>query len=220
MELTDNLDRDTLKKLHLAAKEYGEKSIDCKTVKRLWKKKKDSVIIKRVNTPEKIPVTYIFLKNNNGKKFWFSFVCLKGREGTSFVCEMKEMDCIIVFKSHVFKRYRERHGWEGDLEDCENHILLHSFLLWYDVDKYTGEVNAYFDNGMFIGKYDKEEKIMRLNTYIDESIMYKNQKIRAKWQALQLDDARKYAYSLFESDFVEIINKIDNLELIGKSFEK
>lgn len=210
MELTDKIDYATCEKVYALAMDYGEKSANASAIKKL-KKKKNCITIKRVNTPEKVPVMYIYLFNNKSKLTWFSFVELKGDEGTSFLCGMAQNRGYVIIKSHLISRFMERHGWSGDRESCEEYILMRSFLLWYDVDKVTNEINAYFDGGMFLGHLEGRIKI--LSTYIDESIMYKNQKIKAKWQELKLRDSKRVADLKYNPTTKFIIDCFDEIDM-------
>lgn len=212
MEIDENTSKEECSRLYKLACEYGERSMNSKDIRKAWKKG-DYVIIKRVNTPEKIPVVYIYLKNEKVPSHmytWFSFVCLKGKEGTTFVCSLKETCKLIVIKSHLVSRYMERHGWDGDRESCEDHILLHSVLLWYDIDKSTGEVCSYFDDGLFLGSFG--DGTLTLRTYVDKSSLYQNQKVRAKWQELKLKDARRMLENLYDPVFAGIVRKLDNIK--------
>lgn len=109
----------------------------------------------------------------------------------------------------MFSRYIKRHGWDGDRESCENYILIHTFLLWYDIDKYTNEVNCYFDDGMLLGHVS--DGVINLNTYIDDSIMHRNQKIKEKWLKLRLNEAKITEAQRGDAVLGQIVKKIDSL---------
>lgn len=210
MELTDKIDYSTCEKIYSSVQSYGEKSANCSTVRRLRKKDR-YIVVKRVNTPEKIPALYIYIFKKKGGFTWFSFVELKGSEGSSFLCNMAQSRDYVIIKSHLISRFMERHGWSGDRQSCEEYILMKSFLLWYDTDKVTGEINAYFDGGMFLGHQECNIKI--LSTYIDESIMHKNQKIKAKWQELKLRDSKRVADLKYNPSTKFIIDCFDEIKM-------
>lgn len=210
MELTDKIDYATCKKIYTWAREYGERSVRDSTIKKLRKQNK-GVLIKRVNTPEKIPVLYIYLFKKKHDFTWFTFVELKGEEGSSFLCGMANSWKYVIIKSHLISRFIERHGWNGDRQSCEEYILMKTYLLWYDVDKYTKEINAYFEKGMLLGTLENDIYVMR--TYIDESVMHTNQKIKAKWQELKILDAKKIAELKFNRETKEILDCFDEIEM-------
>ena len=210
MEFTDKIDRETCKKLFDSVESYGERSANSSTIKKLRKRNK-YVVVKRVNTPEKIPALYIYIFNKKGGFTWLSFVELKGDEGSSFLCTMAQSQNYIIIKSHLISRFMERHGWDGDRQSCEEFILMRSFLLWYNTDPYTNEINAYFDGGMFLGHQEDGIKIMR--TYIDESIMYQNQKIKAKWQELKIREAKRIADLKYNPATKHIIDCFDEINM-------
>lgn len=216
MKITENETLETYKSLYESARKYGEKSINCDTIKKLWKKK-DYIIVKRVNTPEKIPAVYIFIKNEHtGKsepnKVWFTFFELEGRYGKSYVGMMNNK--LFMLKSHVFDRFIERHGWAGGREECEDYFLLKMVLLYCDTDEYTREVNMAFDDGMLLGHYIDDMFIIR--TYINISDMYNNQKIKTKYQQIKLKEAKLCAEYIFNPVFAAVLDKLENLKQVGE----
>lgn len=222
MELTENLDLKTYRKVFETARDYGGKSVQCDFIKKLWKKQ-DCVIVKRVNTPEKIPAIYVYVKTPSEKKknsfkySWFTFVELKGEEGSSFLCSTGKFDRPVIVKSHVISRYIERHGWSKSRESCENYFLMKSVLLQQDIDKYTNEINMAFDNGMLLG-YLREDGMQVINTYISMDIMHSNQKIKARYQELKLKEAKRNADLWYNPLFKCIIDKLDSLDYENERF--
>lgn len=216
MKITENETLETYKSLYESARKYGEKSINCDTIKKLWKKK-DYIIVKRVNTPEKIPAVYIFVKNENAdglepQKVWFTFFEIEGRYGKSYVGMMNNK--LFMLKSHVFDRFIERHGWVGSREECEDYFLLKMVLLYCDTDEYTREVNMAFDDGMLLGHYIDDMFIIR--TYINISDMYNNQKIKTKYQQIKLKEAKLCAEYIFNPVFAAVLDKLENLKQVGE----
>ena len=221
MKLTENISRDECAALFESARPYGEQSLRGTKMTKVWRKKK-CVIMNRVNTPEKIPALYIYFKNdlskdkNNPGFNWLTFLVVEGAEGKSYLGRMRKdfhHHEYLMIKSHVFSRYAERHGWAGSREDLEEYILVNALLLWYDIDKYTGEVNAYFDDGMFLGYL--KDGICYINTYVNEKTLYRNQKIKAKWQQLKLDDAKRNADYLFDPQLKNMLEQIKCLQYEG-----
>ena len=212
MEISENLDLQSYKKIIDAAHDYGERTMFCDTMKKIWKKGVQ-VVIKRINTPEKYPAAYIFVKEKQGKNkegwyHYFSYVFLKGKEGNSIMTSDSD-GTIKIFKSHAISRFMSRTGWTGGREDCENYIMLKSILACFDIDPYTNEINEYFSGGMFLGCV--KDNIQYINTFIDEDIMYKNQKIKEKWLKLRLDDARKKKIRQNDGVFSPILKNIEDL---------
>lgn len=206
-------DLQSYEKIIKAAHNYGEKTMFCDTMKKLWKRGVQ-VVIKRVNTPEKYPTAYVFVKGDKGPNkrdgwfHYFTFVMLKGKEGSSILTSDRE-GTIKIFKSHAISRFISRHGWNGDRESCENYIMLHTLVACLDIDPYTNEINEYFADGMFLGCV--KDGIQYINTYIDDSIMHRNQKIKEKWLKLRLNEAKITEAQRGDAVLGQIVKKIDSL---------
>lgn len=159
--------------------DYGEAASNAREVQRAFKKGA-KVVFRRVNTPEKLHALYIIVKYKR-QVMYMPFLIVEGSEGRSFVAREnngKESDYLTVLHSHAVKRYIERHGFDGDLVDAENHILDGLWVSARNIDKYTKDMTVYFDDGMFLGS--EKGGICHLNTYIANRQMYPNQRLQSR----------------------------------------
>lgn len=159
--------------------DYGEAACEASQVQRAFKKGA-KVVYRRVNTPEKLQALYIIVQNKR-QVYYMPFLIVEGSEGRSFVAREnngQRKDYITILHSHAINRYIERHGWDGDIVDAENHILNGMWVSSRNVDKYTKELSIYFEEGMFLGA--EKDGICHLNTYIANRQMYPNQRLQSR----------------------------------------
>lgn len=175
MEFTENTDFETLNKAYLSAAEYGHRSMSSSKITRMFKKGA-RYVFHRVNTPDGIPVIYIFYA---GKASYNIILVLRGREGESYAKFMaNENDgksAIEIIYSHAINRYIERHGFNGSKEECLKHIMLGTEVQCMCNDKITDERKIYFDGGCFLGC--QNGNIIRMRTFIMNRQMYPGQRM-------------------------------------------
>ena len=215
INLTEHEDCDTYKEMLAKAREYGERAYFPKEVRHQFKAGK-KVVFRRVRTPEKIDVMYLYVRTDDRKSVsdmslaWFSFLVVSGKEGKSFVCSLNHLDDICVIKSHAISRYIERHGFDGTREECENHIMKSLVFTYHEVEKITNELTMYLDDGLLLGSMVND--IRYFNTYIHKNQMFKNQQINTLYQKLIHRDAVKEIHDNQEDYFaqvIEVLNKND-----------
>lgn len=209
---TEKTDRNKIVSLLINAREYGLATMRASPTKKMWKSGAE-VILKRVNTPEKIPAVYVFIRTDGkyGTKktrvTWFTFVEIQGSEGISFAGSLDGYEDVTIIRSHAVSRYMERHGWDGSRTECENHLLKKFIFTYRDIDKSTNEVSIYMDDGMMLGVLKND--IIYINTYIANSQMYSNQRTRSRFQEVKLNDAKINMAEIYSPHEKELINKLD-----------
>ena len=209
MEISENLTAEEYRQLYEKVRAYGAYSLRDKKMQKLLKQKKRVVVFKRINTPEKIPAVYMYIIDGKYSN-WYSFVALKGIDGDSFLGRLGDREHFSIIKSHLVSRYIERHGWQGSRESCENYILAQTILMWCDHDRSTDEIASYFDDGLMLGHL--VDGMMVFKTYVHKSNLSNNQKIKAKWQELKLNDIRRNANDYFPPIFTNNLDAIDNIK--------
>ncbi len=144
-------------------------------------RKKGIAIVRRVNTPSKHRALYIFRSNKIGVKDMGALI-VDGSEGTSLAFKVDAMTKdstkhgeLLVLRSHAINRYIERHGFEGTFEQCQEYIFMNLAVNPQTVDEYTGEVFAYFNQGIFIGKY--EDNRCTFYTWVKNTQLYSRQRL-------------------------------------------
>lgn len=98
-------------------------------------------------------------------------------ERTTFVHMAGDGKTIMLLYAHAIEQYIERHGWDGTLEECRNHINMGLMLTCGEYDKITGECEAYFDGGLFLG--EKKGDIFRYKTFIMNRQCKPNQRMHS-----------------------------------------
>ena len=105
-----------------------------------------------------------------------------GSEGTSLAFKVDAMTKdstkhgeLLVLRSHAINRYIERHGFEGTFEQCQEYIFMNLAVNPQTVDEYTREVFAYFNQGIFIGKY--EDHRCTFHTWVKNTQLYSRQRL-------------------------------------------
>ena len=179
-KLTEKSKYEYLDKAWNLVREYGERAVNAQDVKRAFKNGAQTVY-RRVNTPEKLPALYVIVKGRKQGLF-MPFLIVEGSEGSSFVIKEKMNDGydyrLTVIHSHAIKRYVERHGWDGDIVDCENYLLDHMVITSRHEDTITHELLVYFDGGVFLGCV--KDNICHLNTYVANQHLYPNQRLKSR----------------------------------------
>lgn len=179
-KLTEKSRYEDLDKAWRLVREYGERAVNSKVVNRAFKSGAQTVY-RRVNTPEKLPALYIIVKGRKEGLF-MPFLIVDGSEGRSFVIKEKLGndldDRLTVIHSHAINRYIERHGWKGDLVDCENYLLDSMVITSRHEDTITHELLVYFDDGVFLGCV--KDNICHLNTYVANQHLYPNQRLKSR----------------------------------------
>jgi len=157
--------------------DYGERAANAKAVKDALKK--SNVTYRRVNTPAKHRAFYIIIKTKK-RMYHMPFLIVEGSEGDSFVALEDETvsHCLTVLHSHAIRRYIERRGWKGTVEQCEEYLLDAMWVTARNRDKYTKEITVYFDNGVFLGC--EKDGISHLNTYVSNNRLYTNQRLMSR----------------------------------------
>jgi len=177
--LTEKSSKEELDTAWGLVNDYGEAASKAHEVQRAFKKGA-KVVYRRVNTPEKLQALYIIIQNKR-QVMYMPILIVEGSEGRSFVAREstgQKEEFLTILHSHAVNRYIERHGWDGDIIDAENHILDNMWVSARNVDKYTKELTVYFDDGMFLGA--EKDGICHLNTYIANKQMYSNQRLLSR----------------------------------------
>lgn len=178
-KLTEKSSFEELWKAWSLVNDYGEAASEAQAVQRAFKKGAKAVF-RRVNTPQKLKALYIIVQNKR-QTVVMPFLIVEGSEGRSFVARESsggKNDYLTILHSHAVKRYIERHGFEGDLVDAENHILDGLWVSARNIDKYTKDMTVYFEDGMFLGC--ENGGVCHLNTYIANRQMYPNQRLQSR----------------------------------------
>lgn len=157
--------------------DYGERAANAKAVKDALKK--SNVTYRRVNTPAKHRAFYIIIKTKK-RMYHMPFLIVEGSEGDSFVALEDETvsHCLTVLHSHAIRRYIERRGWKGTVEQCEEYLLDAMWVTARNRDKYTKEITVYFDEGIFLGCV--KGNICHLNTYVANQHLYPYQRLKSR----------------------------------------
>lgn len=159
--------------------DYGERAANAKAVKEALKKSK--IAFRRVNTPAKHKALYVFVATKR-MMYHMPFLVVEGSEGDSFVA-LEDMgggrkDSLAMLHSHAVNRYIERHGWNGTLEECQEHLLCDMWVTSQHVDTVTKELFVYFDEGLFLGCI--KDGISHLNTYVANQHLFPYQRLKSR----------------------------------------
>lgn len=177
--LTEKSPYEDLYKAWQEVNDYGERAANAKAVKQALKK--SDIACRRVNTPAKNRALYVFVKGKT-QMYHMPFLIVEGNEGDSFVAledKGKRNDNeLAILHSHAINRYIERHGWDGTLEECQNHLLCEMWVTSQHVDRYTQELIVYFDDGLFLGCI--KDGISHLNTYVANQHLFPYQRLKSR----------------------------------------
>lgn len=180
-KLTEKSSYEELDKAWKEVNEYGERASNADAVKKAFKKKGTKTVYRRVNTPQKHRALYIIVGTKN-RGLYMPLLIVDGSEGDSFVAREDDGKRsgynLTVLHSHAIRRYIERHGWNGTLEECENHILDSMWISSRNCDPITKELVMYLDNGVFLGCM--KDGICHLNTYVANQHLFPYQRLKSK----------------------------------------
>ena len=175
MTLTENTGFEELKRAFLNAVEYGKRSANSPKIMRIFRKGGNHVF-HRVNTPDGIPVVYVF--HVNGKRMVYDvLLVLQGSEGETFADYYFPTNEIVMIHSHAINRYMERHGFQGSVGECQKHIILNTEMQSIVCDEITDERKIYFDGGCFLGYQDGN--IYHMKTFVMNRQLYPNQRMES-----------------------------------------
>lgn len=166
---------------------YGHFASNERSTKKALKKK-GTTLARLVNTPKKNRALYIYARPEK-KVYFTSFLIVEGSEGDSFVTMEDDKQKMTVLHGHAIKRYIERHGYDGTLEQCQCYILNNTLLTTQSVDTITKEVVVYFDEGVFLGCV--KDNVTHLNTYVPNNRLYTNQRLMSRRLQDMLDEIIK-----------------------------
>lgn len=164
-------------------KDYTHLTLNNSAVRRTLKK--DFVImIRRVNTAwNKVPAAYVYIKEKKGMNI-FGFVVLKGSEGDSFAASYRhDRFKALVIHGHAIKRYIERHGYEGTLEQATGKLML---ALGTSVPTNDSDTTyIYFDSGTFL--CNGKGEVLHVRTYINNQQCHRNQRLFSEKSKMKTD---------------------------------
>lgn len=211
-------DRSVLEKKLFAIKDYGIRRLCSVKIKKLAKQNKP-FFMQRVNTPEGIPALYVYRLVDAKKHHYFnsSYMIIEDKVygGESYV--FLGVDAVFTIHYHAIKRYYERHGFNGSMEECIAFVLesLKDFCI--EEDEYTDDFSIYFDDGLFLGTV--KDDVYRIRTYINEKECRKHDNQRLQLRTMKDDTIEHIKESAnSNNNIAKIYNSLDYYDrIIGKA---
>lgn len=165
--MTENATKDELLAALKLAEDYSHRSLNNHKVHKMFRSG-HTTVFHRVNTPEKIPVLYIFFLYR--RMIWSrTFLVLDGYEGDAFAGYV-EADRKVsniefqVIHSHAINRYIQRSKFKGTLKDAQRKILTDLIANYSVADGTDDTIYINYDNGVFLCNCDNG--VMHLRTFI------------------------------------------------------